>query len=71
MPKPEEILLSVPQVAEQLAIKESTVRAWLLRRQLEYVRVGKRSVRVPLREVLRVIAEGTVPSRVQRSLERP
>jgi excisionase family DNA binding protein len=66
MPKPEEILLSVPQVAEQLAIKESTVRAWLLRRQLAYVRVGKRIVRVPLREVLRVIAEGTVPSGVRR-----
>ena len=64
------VLLSVPEVAQRLAIKQSTVRAWILRRRLEYVRVGKRSVRVPLREVLRVIAEGTVSSRVQRSLER-
>jgi excisionase family DNA binding protein len=59
----EVVLLSVPEVAERLAIKESTVRAWLLRRRLEYVRVGKRSVRIPLSEVQRIIAEGTVPAR--------
>jgi len=59
----EAVLLSVPEVAERLAIKESTVRAWLLLRRLEYVRVGKRSVRIPLSEVTRIIAEGTVPAR--------
>ncbi len=63
----EVVLLSVPEVAERLAIKESTVRAWILRRRLEYVRVGKRSIRVPLSEVQRVIAEGTVPSREPRN----
>ena len=59
----EVVLLSVPEVAERLAIKESTVRAWLLRRRLEYVRVGRRSVRIRLSEVQRIIAEGTVPAR--------
>jgi excisionase family DNA binding protein len=62
----EAVLLSVPEVAEHLAIRQSTVRAWILRRQLGYVRVGKRSIRVPLSEVQRVIAEGTVPAREPR-----
>jgi excisionase family DNA binding protein len=63
----EVVLLSVPEVAEHLAIKKSIVRAWLLHSWLEYVRVGKRSVRIPLSEVQRIIAEATVPAREPRN----
>jgi excisionase family DNA binding protein len=66
MLNPESVLLSVPEAAERLAIKPATIRAWILRRRLEYVRVGKRSVRIPLSEILRIVAEGTVPAREQR-----
>lgn len=59
-------LLTTAQVAERLAMKESTIRAWLLARRLSHVRVGRRAVRVPLTEVNRIIAEGSVPSRGQR-----
>jgi len=65
MQSSEAVLLTVPEAAKRLAIKESTVRAWLLRRRLAFVRVG-RSVRVPLAEIQRVIAEGTVPARELR-----
>lgn len=56
-------LLTVTEAAQRLAVKESTIRAWLLARRLCKVRVGRRAVRVPLSEVERVIAEGTVPAR--------
>lgn len=59
-------LLTVAQVAERLAVKESTIRAWLLARRLSRVRIGRRAVKVRLSEVERVIAEGTLPARINR-----
>jgi len=59
-------LLTVAQVAQRLAVKESTIRAWLLARRLSRVRIMRRAVRVPLSEVERIIAEGTLPARTNR-----
>jgi excisionase family DNA binding protein len=59
-------LLTVPEVAERLKLKESTIRAWLLRRRLSRVRVGARAVRIPATEIDRIIAEGSVPAREPR-----
>ena len=59
-------LLTTAQVAERLAIKESTIRAWLLARRLARVRIGRRAVRIPESEVERIIAEGTVSARENR-----
>jgi excisionase family DNA binding protein len=59
-------LLTAAQVAERLAIKESTIRAWLLARRLARVRVGRRAVRIPESEVERIIAEGTIHAREVR-----
>jgi excisionase family DNA binding protein len=56
-------LLTVPQAADALAVRESTVRAWLLARRLTRVRVGRRAVRIPASEIERIIAEGIVPAR--------
>lgn len=60
-------LLTVSEVAARLAVKESTVRAWLLARRLSRVRVGRRAVRVPITEVERIISEGTVPAQRARN----
>jgi excisionase family DNA binding protein len=59
-------LLTVPEAARRLALRESTVRAWLLRRRISKVRVGRRAVRIPAAEIERLIAEGTVPAREER-----
>lgn len=56
-------LLTVSEVAARLNLRESTIRAWLLRRRICWVRVGRRAVRVPLSEIDRIIAQGTVPRR--------
>ena len=60
-----EQLLRIPEVAEQLSLRPVTIRAWLARRKLSFVRVG-RSIRIPRSEVDRVLTEGTVPRREPR-----
>ena len=59
-------LLTVPEAAARLALKESTVRAWLLTRRISKVRVGRRAVRIPTAEIERLIRDGTVPARGER-----
>ena len=59
-------LLTVVQAARMLALKESTIRAWLLKRRLAKVRVGGRAIRIPVAEIQRIISEGTIPARESR-----
>jgi excisionase family DNA binding protein len=59
-------LLRASEAAELLAVKESTIRAWLLRRKIGIVRVGARAVRIPASEVERLISEGSIPAREKR-----
>lgn len=60
-------LLRISEAAEQLAVKESTIRAWLLARRISKVRVGRRAIRVPASEVERLISHGMVPARPAKS----
>jgi excisionase family DNA binding protein len=59
-------LLTIPEVARRLSLKESTIRAWLLARRLSRVRVGRRAVRIPASEIERLIEQGTIPAREDR-----
>jgi excisionase family DNA binding protein len=52
-------LLTVLEAAERLAVKTKTVRAWIWRKQIAYVKVG-RSVRIPRAAVEELIRRGTV-----------
>lgn len=54
-------LLRVEEAAEFLNVKPSTIRAWLLRRQIPSVRVGKRAVRIPVDALEKLIVENTTP----------
>jgi excisionase family DNA binding protein len=58
-------LVTVTQFAELLGLKESTIRAWIARRRIGIVRLG-RAIRVPLEEADRLIAEGTIPPKRPR-----
>jgi excisionase family DNA binding protein len=54
--------LTVPEVAEALGLRPSTVRAWILSRRLAYFKIG-RSVRIAQEEVDRILAQALVPAR--------
>ncbi len=59
--KIESRLMSLPKAAEELGVTVNTLRAWVYRRKIDYVKVG-RSVRVSEATVQRVIDRGTMPA---------
>ncbi|HXY15263.1 MAG TPA: helix-turn-helix domain-containing protein [Terriglobales bacterium] len=56
-------LLRVEEAAEFLNLKPSTIRAWLLRRNLPAVRVGERAIRIPRTALEEMVAASTIPAR--------
>ncbi len=52
-------LLTVREAAVLLGLKEGTVRLWMYRGILTKVRLGTKAVRIPVTDVVRLIAEGT------------
>ena len=55
-------LLNVLEAAAALAVKPSTIRAWLLRRKLPRVNCG-RAVRIPAEAIEEFIRQNTIPAR--------
>lgn len=58
-------LLSIKEASELLALKPTTIRAWLLRRKLPRVNCG-RAVRIPAEAIAQFIERNTVPAREER-----
>jgi excisionase family DNA binding protein len=54
-------LLTVARAAAELGIAPVTVRAWVARRRIGVVRLG-RAVRIPSAEVTRLIERGYTPA---------
>ena len=55
-------LLTVPETAALLRLRPSTIRAWVLKRRIPFVKVG-RLVRVRRSDVEALIAASVVPAR--------
>jgi excisionase family DNA binding protein len=62
-PKPDEEMYPVAPAATRLGIKPKTLRTWMAKGRIGYVRLGNKTVRVPLSEVNRIIAEGYRPAK--------
>jgi excisionase family DNA binding protein len=58
-------LRTVEQAAADLCVSVHTIRAWIARRKISSVRLG-RAVRVPAAEIARLIEQGTVPALDER-----
>lgn len=58
----EKQLLTVAEAAAALGIKDATVRAWISKRKITYVKLG-RLVRIPAKEIKVLIDSATIPSR--------
>jgi excisionase family DNA binding protein len=63
---PPDKLLRVTEVAERLGLRVSTIRAWVLYRRIEAVRVGRRAIRIPSSAVQKIIEAGMIPAREPR-----
>lgn len=55
-------LLTLQEFSQSLGIKLSTARAWILRKKIRYIKIG-RAVRVPEEVVKDLIRRGTVVPR--------
>lgn len=51
---------TVEQAAAELNLSRATIRAWIAQRRLGHVRLG-RAIRIPAREIQRVLETGYVP----------
>jgi excisionase family DNA binding protein len=52
---------TVSEAADELGLSVHTIRAWIARRRLAHLRLG-RAIRVPAAELRRVIEQSTVPA---------
>ena len=51
---------TVQQAASELNVSIHTIRAWIARRKIGHVKLG-RAIRVPRAEIDRLLARGSVP----------
>jgi excisionase family DNA binding protein len=58
--------LRVEQAAAALDLSVACLRAWIARRKIGIVRLG-RSIRIPYTEIERLVAEGSVPAKELRN----
>jgi excisionase family DNA binding protein len=54
-------MLTIGEAAQTLGVRPATIRSWIWKRQIEYVKVS-RSVRIPATVVQRIIKNGTRPA---------
>ena len=54
-------LITIREAAERLGLKESTIRKYILKRQIAYVKPSVRAVRIPIEELERILSAGLWP----------
>ena len=55
-------MLTVERAADRLGLAPSTIRTWIARKRIDYVKVGG-AVRIPETVIDAIVARGTVPAR--------
>jgi len=55
-------LITIRKAANRLGLKESTIRKYILKRQIAYVKPSIRAVRIPVEELERILSAGLRPA---------
>ncbi|MDI3467391.1 MAG: hypothetical protein OJF52_001308 [Nitrospira sp.] len=63
-------LITIREAANRLGLKESTIRKYILKRQIAYVKPSVRAVRIPIEELERILAAGLRPAIPQAEAAR-
>jgi excisionase family DNA binding protein len=63
-------LITIREAAERLGLKESTIRKYILKRQIAYVKPSIRAVRIPIEELERILSSGLRPAIPQGEVAR-
>ena len=57
-------MLTVSEAARTLGLQESTLRAWVMRRKISYLKLG-RSIRIEQSEIDRLLEQARVPRKTK------
>ena len=60
-------LLTVDNFAAALGVSRACIRRWVLERRITTIKVGRRLVRIPAREVDRILRVGLRPAKASRT----
>ena len=63
-------LITIREAANRLGLEESTIRKYILKRQIAYVKPSVRAVRIPIEELERILAAGLRPAIPQAEAAR-
>ena len=63
-------LITIREAANRLGLKESTIRKYILKRQIAYVKPSVRAVRIPIEELERILSVGLRPAIPQAEAAR-
>ena len=63
-------LITIREAANRWGLKESTIRKYILKRQIAYVKPSVRAVRIPIEELERILAAGLRPAIPQAEAAR-
>jgi len=63
-------LITIREAANRLGLKESTIRKYILKRQIAYVKPSVRAVRIPIEELERILSNGLRPAIPQAEATR-
>ena len=55
-------LITIREAANRLGLKESTIRKYILKRHIAYVKPSIRAVRIPIEELERILSNGLRPA---------
>ena len=61
-PRPERRVVSVPEAAQLLGLRPSTLRAWISQRKIAFVHLGHRVV-IPMEAIDDLLLRGFVPAK--------
>ena len=63
--KPRSRKLTVAEAAEELGVKQPTIRAWVAKKRISHFKLG-RSIRISMDEIERLLRQSFVPARSAR-----
>jgi excisionase family DNA binding protein len=61
-PSADAALLTVPELAALLRLSTSAIRAWVLHKQIPYIKLGGKSIRFRRSDVDALLQRGAVPA---------
>jgi excisionase family DNA binding protein len=62
---PQHEFLTVPEAAELLRLRPSTLRSWILNRKIGYIKLGPRAVRFRRSDLEALMTGSSVPAEAQ------